>query len=326
MDNVDSQSPHAVAPLTVRSYAKKAPFSDSPAPTTTSRTLGRMRAQLVQRATGTCVEPVGGIASLSIPDWSRKEPVEEKAKNRFFSREMRAVFQVMDGIRREHPDLRLAWVTVNFSDKAAKRVGAGKTTLKKQPAKAYADAIAKRAKRLSAERDEEPVVYILMTVLEDASNSRHKKRLMSEGFDPKQQFPGLHAHSLVLYFAEDEEVIKRVFKADRNDTRNAVRWAMTNRAGYPVDVGAADYMSKDLFSPSKHLIRGRGRLYYPRDLNQEARQLYAKKAAEFMAPLKRLEDDQAMLLDLRPAHAMRYVRTGKLPSDDRTYDWEYEES
>jgi len=266
------------------------------------------------------------MGALSIPDWSKKEPMEEKAKNRFFSREMRAVFQVMDGLRRQHPDLRMAWVTVNLSDKAAKRVGAGKATFKRQPAKAYADAIRKRAERLSAERNEEPIGYILMTVLEDASNSPHKKRLMLEGHDFKQEFPGLHAHSLVLYFAEDEEAVKRVFKADRNESRKAVRWAMTNSAGGPVDVGAADYMSKDLFSSSKHLIRGRGRLYYPRELNQEARQLYSDDLPKLMAPLKRLEDDQAMLLDLRPAHAMRYVRTGVLPSNERTYDWEYEES
>jgi hypothetical protein len=165
-----------------------------------------------------------------------------------------------------------------------------------------------------------------ITVIEDASGN-------------------LHSHSIVVCKTNDLETIRTIFQKDTNINPSSVAITRKYKNYYKsnskkqrdsfiwedgrgrfnmkeIDIGVADYISKDLDKPSSYMEVGRSRVYMAKATKEWARQQYEA----MLAKMSNLRKREARDIPLTSGQAMTLFHRGYIPSrDDSIYDWEYEE-
>lgn len=292
----------------------------------------RARAWLHRQATGNDLGPVVNIQDPATPSWKRLK-TREQVSNLSVSPELRAYYAVLHDLRQSHPDCRLAFVTLNFSEKAARQLAARA----RKEGRTLATIYGKRVTRWLREAGI-PAGYF--AVIEDTGGEGRADR-------HSNPFSGLHVHALIAYHVDDEDSLKAVFRKDRNDTNNGMMWQQTYRKKWKgqgdfndftgldeegnryrvalVNVGAADYMSKYLQRFSRHMAAGESRIYCPNDLRTAAKQRYERLRQRVI----NLDRHRQQLAGCTLHEVLSFVLNDRMLSwrdPEPVYDWEYEES
>ncbi|XKH61349.1 hypothetical protein LG290_06375 [Halomonas sediminis] len=217
------------------------------------------------------LQPLHALTYRPIPSWKEKKLVEQLCGSLYLSRELRAYFSVLNNLREEHTDCELAAVMVSFSQEAAQRLvqkssSIGTTENRRSIAGVYELLINKRL-------SDRGIPAAWFGIIGYQRNPRRVDFLTNP-------YSGMHTHCIVAYHREDKDLLKEVFRKDKSLAKNSMSWD-TEYNGGPINVGAADYLSKHINQPCPFMETGRNRLYAPNDLKKIAKFSYEQRRALF---------------------------------------------
>ncbi|WP_083007091.1 hypothetical protein [Halomonas sp. GT] len=262
------------------------------------------RVFLHREATGNGARLLVSIKDLYIPEWDKK-PLSEKDGKLSFSRGLRSFHQVLEQVRRSASDCRLAAVTVTLSEKSARQMVASSKKNERSFINTHANRINKRLR-------DRGIPAAWFGVVEDCGDRGRAK------------LSGLHVHMTVAYHVEDEVEIKAVFRKDKRDGNNSFMTWKVEHEGRPISISWSDYQSKDLFKRSDYLSKGSERIFAPKDIRAEAKQLYETRRKR----LTNLEKHWEELESRSFTQIWGFIQHGRsLPSrEPEPFDWEYHDA
>ncbi|MGV2929949.1 hypothetical protein ACE3G8_02520 [Vreelandella venusta] len=282
----------------------------------TNTNAERVRLWHLNKVIGQHLCPVAlPLESMILPRWKDKE-LRCQLNRHSLSLELRFYFLALADLVSPLQGWKIGFITVNFSESVTQALT---DKDKRSKAGAYANRINRRLKYRGVQAH-------WYGVLEDQKGN-------------------LHSHCIIAYHERDESTVKECFKQDTDmvysGCRLQHRYKQRSRSnskpqlksqlffhtdalgGFelaPIDIGAADYMSKSLEKKSSYMDIGSCRIFVPNQLRSSARSLYEAAWTQ----QKRLKSNQSKLTGLNCHQSLTYLLKGwkpnVSPADDRLYD------
>lgn len=232
------------------------------------------RDQLYRYAVYDDLKSLHSLSYRPIPSWKDKKLVEQLRGSLTLSRELRAAFSVLNDLRIHFPeDCEIAAVMVNFNERTARKL------IDEKP-----DTSMSKSKRTTAGRYE----LLINKRMRDHGVPAAWFCVIGRERNPERKdfftnpYSGLHVHCIVAYDKADKKTLKKIFAKDKSPARNSMGWA-TEFEGGPINVGAADYLSKHIYQACSFMPKGRNRLYVSNSLRAAAKMSYEQRVGLFKA-------------------------------------------
>ncbi|MGM0694942.1 MAG: hypothetical protein ACQEUN_16295 [Pseudomonadota bacterium] len=252
---------------------KSETFSSVSKAKNTSPKLDSTLAEAYRHAVYDDLQPLHYLPYRPIPTWGKKDLVEQLRGTLRLSRELRAAFSVLSDLRAEHPDdCEIAAVMVSFSESAARKLI--KKSSDKDPSEKKRSTAGEYELLVNKRMRDRKVPAAWFGVIGYERNPRRVDFLTNP-------YSGLHAHCIIAYDQADRDSLKEIFAMDKSPARNSMSW-VTEFEGGPVNVGAADYLSKHFHQDCPFMNAGRNRVYVPNPISSEARKNYEQRRDLFM--------------------------------------------